>query len=78
MKSSGSSHERHSLAFAGRAARARRVRQFSDHTRNRHCPDRPGGDEVRGVKAGVPASFIRMEGAGHGFEGGAPADLERA
>jgi dipeptidyl aminopeptidase/acylaminoacyl peptidase len=30
------------------------------------------------TKAGVPASFIRMEGAGHGFEGAAPADLERA
>jgi hypothetical protein len=30
MKSSGSSHERHSLAFAGRAAHARRVRLFSD------------------------------------------------
>ncbi len=27
------------------------------------------------TKAGVPASFIRIEGAGHGFEG---ADLERA
>jgi acetyl esterase/lipase len=27
------------------------------------------------TKAGVPASFIRMEGAGHGFEG---ANLERA
>ena len=30
MKSSGSSHERHSLAFAGRAAHARRVRLFSE------------------------------------------------
>jgi acetyl esterase/lipase len=30
------------------------------------------------TKAGVPASFIRIEGAGHGFEGAAPADLERA
>ena len=30
------------------------------------------------TKALVPASFIRMEGAGHGFEGAAPADLERA
>ena len=30
------------------------------------------------TKAGVPASFIRIKGAGHGFEGGAPADLERA
>jgi acetyl esterase/lipase len=30
------------------------------------------------TKAGVPASFIRIQGAGHGFEGGAPADLERA
>ena len=30
------------------------------------------------IKAGVPASFIRMEGAGHGFEGAGPADLERA
>ena len=27
------------------------------------------------TKAGVPASFIRIEGAGHGFEG---ANLERA
>jgi dipeptidyl aminopeptidase/acylaminoacyl peptidase len=27
------------------------------------------------TKAGVPASFIRIEGAGHAFEG---ADLERA
>jgi dipeptidyl aminopeptidase/acylaminoacyl peptidase len=27
------------------------------------------------IKAGVPASFIRIEGAGHGFEG---ANLERA
>ena len=27
------------------------------------------------TKAGVPASFIRIEGAGHGFEG---AGLERA
>ena len=27
------------------------------------------------TKAGVPASFIRIEGAGHGFTG---ADLERA
>jgi dipeptidyl aminopeptidase/acylaminoacyl peptidase len=27
---------------------------------------------------GVPASFLRMEGAGHGFEGAAPADRERA
>jgi hypothetical protein len=26
----------------------------------------------------VPASFIRMGGAGHGFKGAAPADLERA
>jgi hypothetical protein len=30
------------------------------------------------TKASVPTSFIRMEGAGHGFEGAAPADLERA
>jgi dipeptidyl aminopeptidase/acylaminoacyl peptidase len=30
------------------------------------------------TKARVPASLIRMEGAGHGFEGAAPADLERA
>lgn len=30
------------------------------------------------IKAGVPASFIRIRGAGHGFEGAAPADLERA
>ena len=30
------------------------------------------------TKAGVPASFIRINGAGHGFEGAAPADLERA
>jgi acetyl esterase/lipase len=30
------------------------------------------------TKAGVPASFIRIEGAGHGFVGAAPADLERA
>jgi acetyl esterase/lipase len=30
------------------------------------------------TKAGVPASFIRIKGAGHGFEGAAPADLERA
>ena len=30
------------------------------------------------TKAGVPASFIRIEGAGHGFEGAAAADLERA
>ena len=37
-KSSGSSHERHSLAFVGRAARSRRVRLFSDGTRNRRCP----------------------------------------
>ena len=29
------------------------------------------------TKAGVPASFIRIKGAGHGFEGAAPADLER-
>jgi dipeptidyl aminopeptidase/acylaminoacyl peptidase len=29
-------------------------------------------------KAGVPASFIRINGAGHGFEGADPADLERA
>ena len=29
-------------------------------------------------KAGVPSSFLRMEGAGHGFEGAAPADRERA
>jgi dipeptidyl aminopeptidase/acylaminoacyl peptidase len=27
------------------------------------------------TKEGVPASFVRIEGAGHGFEG---ADLERA
>jgi hypothetical protein len=26
----------------------------------------------------VPASFVRINGAGHGFEGAAPADLERA
>ena len=26
------------------------------------------------TKAGVPASFIRIKGAGHGFEGAAPAD----
>jgi acetyl esterase/lipase len=30
------------------------------------------------TKAGVPASFIRIKGAGHGFEGAAPADLEGA
>jgi fermentation-respiration switch protein FrsA (DUF1100 family) len=30
------------------------------------------------TRAGVPASFIRMERAGHGFEGAAAADLERA
>jgi acetyl esterase/lipase len=30
------------------------------------------------TKAGVPASFIRIKGAGHGFEGAAPADRERA
>jgi acetyl esterase/lipase len=30
------------------------------------------------MKAGVPASFIRIKGAGHGFEGAAPADLDRA
>ena len=30
------------------------------------------------TKAGVPALFIRINGAGHGFEGAAPADLERA
>jgi acetyl esterase/lipase len=30
------------------------------------------------TKAGVPASFLRIKGAGHGFEGAAPADLERA
>jgi acetyl esterase/lipase len=30
------------------------------------------------TKAGVPASFIRIKGAGHGFEGAAQADLERA
>jgi acetyl esterase/lipase len=30
------------------------------------------------LKAGVPASFMRIKGAGHGFEGAAPADLERA
>jgi acetyl esterase/lipase len=29
------------------------------------------------TKAGVPASFIRTNGAGHGFEGAAPTDLER-
>jgi dipeptidyl aminopeptidase/acylaminoacyl peptidase len=28
--------------------------------------------------AGVPASFLRIKGAGHGFEGAAPADRERA
>ena len=35
------------------------------------------GETMHGAltKAGVPASFIRIEGAGHGFEG---ADLERA
>ena len=30
------------------------------------------------AKAGVPATFIRINGAGHGFEGAATADLERA
>jgi dipeptidyl aminopeptidase/acylaminoacyl peptidase len=30
------------------------------------------------LKAGVPASFIRIKGAGHGFESADPADLERA
>jgi dipeptidyl aminopeptidase/acylaminoacyl peptidase len=30
------------------------------------------------TKAGVPASFIRIKGAGHGLEGADPADLERA
>jgi acetyl esterase/lipase len=30
------------------------------------------------TKAGVPASFIRIKGAGHGFEGAAPADVEGA
>ena len=30
------------------------------------------------TKAGVPASFIRIKGARHGFEGAAAADLERA
>jgi len=43
-------------------------------------PTRPSrwsrGDDVRGAdEGGVPASFIRIEGAGHGFEG---ANLERA
>jgi acetyl esterase/lipase len=35
------------------------------------------GETMHGAltKAGVPASFIRIEGAGHGFDG---ADLERA
>ena len=35
------------------------------------------GETMHGalMKAGVPASFIRIEGAGHGFEG---ADLDRA
>ena len=54
MKSSGSSHERHSLAFAGRAAHARRVRLFSDGTRNRHCPGTRAsalGDDGCGVRA---------------------------
>jgi hypothetical protein len=27
---------------------------------------------------GVPTSFIRINGAEHGFAGAAPADLERA
>jgi len=30
------------------------------------------------TKAGVPGSFIRINGTGHKFEGTAPADLERA
>jgi dipeptidyl aminopeptidase/acylaminoacyl peptidase len=30
------------------------------------------------TKAGVPASFIRINGAEHGFTGVPPADLERA
>jgi acetyl esterase/lipase len=30
------------------------------------------------IAAGVPASFVRVKGAGHGFEGAAPADLDRA
>ena len=30
------------------------------------------------TKAGVPASFIRINGAEHGLAGAAPADLERA
>jgi hypothetical protein len=35
-------------------------------------------NSVRWSGSNVPASFIRIEGAGHGFEGAAPADLERA
>ena len=30
------------------------------------------------TKESVPASFIRIKGAEHGFAGAAPADVERA
>jgi dipeptidyl aminopeptidase/acylaminoacyl peptidase len=30
------------------------------------------------TKAGVPTSFMRINGAAHGFAGAPPADLERA
>ena len=48
--------------------------------RRRHGrPDGPGETMYAALtKAGVPASFIRIKGAGHGFEGADPADLERA
>lgn len=34
-------------------------------------------DCTRLAKAGVPAAFVRINGAGHGFEGAVTADLER-
>ena len=53
-KSFGSSRERHSRAFAGRAVRSCRVRLFNVRTRHRSCPDPRAsavGDDGRGVWA---------------------------
>jgi dipeptidyl aminopeptidase/acylaminoacyl peptidase len=56
------------------------VRLFSVGAPNRQCPGTHASAEGETMhaalaKVGVPASFIRIEGAGHGFSG---AHLERA
>src|SRR6266566_7825519 len=60
-----SSHEEHSPAFAGRAARSRRGRLFGDGTRNRRCP-------------GTRTSALGHDGCGVRAQGWSGAHVRRA